>query len=172
MDRTSLDWLIYLKRAVNCDKTSRCYDAIFDSVALVSWMRLWLQLFIHNRCIQADVLICWINKTFQVLSPVSNCCQYQTVTVECSHDVHFFWLYHCPVFFSLFFFFINYLFIVIIFLFFSFLVFYLLLFFLSFLFFINYLLSFLFRSFLVIIFLYLLVIGFLSFFVVVVIFFL
>ncbi len=45
-------------------------------------MRLWLQLFIHNRCIQADVLICWINKTFQVLSPVSNCCQYQTVTVN------------------------------------------------------------------------------------------
>ncbi len=43
------------------------HDAIFDYVALVSWMRLWLQLFIHIQiCIQADVLICWINKTFQV----------------------------------------------------------------------------------------------------------
>ncbi len=72
--------LVYLKTAVSCDKTSWCYDAIFDSVALVSWMRLWLQLFIHIQiCIQADVLIRWINKTFQVFSPVSNCCQPQTV---------------------------------------------------------------------------------------------
>ncbi len=59
--------LVYLKTAVSCDKTSRCHDAIFDSVALVSWMWLWLQRFIYIQiCIQADVLICWRNKTCQV----------------------------------------------------------------------------------------------------------
>ncbi len=89
--------LIYLKNGLSCDKTSRCYDAIFYSVALVSWMWLWLQLFIHIQiCIQADVLICWINKTFQVshlwataVSPEQNC--------ECRHNVHCYWLYNCSV---------------------------------------------------------------------------
>ncbi len=38
---------IYLKRAVSCDKTSRYYDAIFYSVALVSCMRLWLHCDYH-----------------------------------------------------------------------------------------------------------------------------
>ncbi len=98
--------IIYLK-TVSCDKTSRCYDAIFYSVVLVSWMQLWLQLFIHiHICTHADVLICWINKTFQVshlwttaVSPKQNC--------ECSN----YWLYHCPVILSLFFSFFSLIFI-------------------------------------------------------------
>ncbi len=67
MDRTSPDCAHLFKNGLSAVITSRCYDAIFDSVALVSWMRLWLQLFIQIQiCIQTDVLIYLINTTFQV----------------------------------------------------------------------------------------------------------
>ncbi len=40
MDRTSLGWAHIFKNGLSCDKTSRCYDAIFDFVTLVSLMQL------------------------------------------------------------------------------------------------------------------------------------
>ncbi len=54
MERKRLDWAHLLKkRAVNFDEISQSYDGIFDSVVLVSWMQLWLQLFIYIQiCIQ------------------------------------------------------------------------------------------------------------------------
>ncbi len=54
MERKRLDWAHLLKkRAVNFDEIYESYDGIFDSVVLVSWMQLWLQLFIYIQiCIQ------------------------------------------------------------------------------------------------------------------------
>ncbi len=116
---------VYLKMAVSCDTTSPCSGVIFDSVALVSWMRLWLQLFIHiHICIQADILICWINKTFQV----SHLLSVPNNNYESSHN--FYWMYHYPEIIFLYCYFSSLIiFIVIIFLFLSFLMFYLYLFF-------------------------------------------
>ncbi len=45
-----------------------------------------------------------LNKyNFSSLSPVSNCCQSQ-IELWMHHNVHFYWLYHCPVIFFLSFF--------------------------------------------------------------------
>ncbi len=50
MDRTSLDWAHL--RKMGCDKTSRCYDAIFDSVALVT-----SAVHSYKICIQGKLMI-------------------------------------------------------------------------------------------------------------------
>ncbi len=109
------------------------YDDIFDSVALVSWIRLWLQLFSHTDVYSSRCFNLLNNKTFQVshllaaaVSPKQNC--------ECRHNVHFYWLYNSPVIplssflldiYCYFYLFALFLFIVIIFVY--FLIFYLLL---------------------------------------------
>ncbi len=83
MDRTSLDW-----------------DHLFKNGPFYVTSAVHIQI-----CIQANVLICWINNIFQVshlwLLSVPN-------RTECRH--HLYWLYHCPVILFLSFsFFINYL---------------------------------------------------------------
>ncbi len=64
--RTSLDWARIFKNGLSVVKTSQCYDDIFDSVALVSWIWLWLQLFRHTDVYSSRCFNRLNNKTFQV----------------------------------------------------------------------------------------------------------
>ncbi len=110
MDRTSLDWAQFFLNGLSAViKTSRCYDAIFDclsrvlNVLVTSAVHSYTDLY-SSRCFNLSSFL-----------PVSNCCQSQTEQWV-QNNVHFYWLYHCPLPFFLFLFFIHYLLLLFLFL--------------------------------------------------------